>query len=140
MKILQYAFSNTIEAENSVQSHNYIPNSVVFTGTHDHDTTKGWFDKINRDTKNRFLNISKTIDDSPVWKLIRLGMSSSANTVVIPLQDIFEFDSNSRIDIPSSPFRNWEWRFEMNLFSMKIREKLTKLSRFCNRNELISSV
>lgn len=68
-----------------------------------------------------------------------LGIISSANMQVIPLQDIFESDSNSRMN-PGSPFRNWEWRFEMNLFSMKMREKLGKLSKLYNRNKLISSV
>ncbi len=109
MKVLQFAFDS--REENDYLPHNYQNNSVVYTGTHDNDTTLGWLQTLNRKDKafaKRYLDIksSKEIE----WKFIRAALSSVADTAIIPMQDYLGLGGEARINMPSTLGCNWKWR------------------------------
>ncbi len=109
MKVLQFAFDS--REENDYLPHNYQNNSVVYTGTHDNDTTLGWLQTLNRKDKafaKRYLDIksSKEIE----WKFIRAALSSVADTAIIPMQDYLGLGGEARINMPSTLGYNWKWR------------------------------
>jgi len=140
MKILQFTFGGG--AEERFLPHNYEENAVVYTGTHDNDTTVGWYLK-NKETKpdvinelNRYFNIPGEIGEKAMcWTLIENALSSRANTAIIPLQDILCLGSEARMNIPSTiGGKNWAWRLEDGLLTAEIEEKLAYLSVLNKRN------
>ncbi|NTV48702.1 MAG: 4-alpha-glucanotransferase [Geobacteraceae bacterium] len=111
MKILQFAF----EKEPVNLPHNHVKHAVVYTGTHDNDTTKGWYDSLSdvkRTVMNEYLGCS---GDDSAGNLIRAALMSVANTAIIPFQDILKLGSEARMNIPGTPFGNWEWRFTWDM-------------------------
>ena len=109
MKVLEFAFDSA--EDNDYLPHNYDKNCVVYTGTHDNDTVKGWYKTLKRVDKanlREYLcikNAKKLSRD-----LIRLAESSVADTCIIPIQDVFGFGSEARINTPSTLGPNWKWR------------------------------
>lgn len=142
MRVLQFAFrgdSKTIDLP-----HNYVRNCVVYTGTHDNDTTVGWFqskagkgstrsaEEIERERKYcmRYLNS----DGRHIhWDVIRAAWSSIADTAVVPLQDILGLGSNARMNLPASEQGNWQWRFRHTALTKKLSDKLRKLTELYGR-------
>jgi len=125
MRILQFAFGGG--ADNPYLPHNYDRNTVVYTGTHDNDTTQGWYDALDDDARKDVENyLGYTIDKSMPWSLIRLALASVANMAIIPLQDIFELGSDDRMNVPGTTEGNWSWRFSEKAMtentSMHLRE------------------
>ena len=109
MKVLQFAFES--DADNTYLPHNYTSNAVVYTGTHDNDTTRGWY--IASDEKHlEFINKYADIhcSQTATWNLIRLAMQSVADTAIIPIQDYLDIGSDGRINTPSTLGGNWSWR------------------------------
>ena len=109
MKIMQFAFST--DADDPFLPHNYSKNCVVYTGTHDNDTTLGWYrsaPEIERDFCRRYLARS---GDDISWDLIRAAWSSTAMFAVAPLQDFLCLGTESRMNYPGKPAGNWGWRF-----------------------------
>lgn len=117
MKVLQFAFTYNSDGnqdnKNMFLPFNYSPNTVVYTGTHDNDTTLGWYNSISdreRDLVRRYL---ARPDDNIVWDLIREAFSSVSNYAIIPMQDILVLDTESRMNIPSTlEESNWSWRMQ----------------------------
>lgn len=109
MKVLQFAFTG--DSSEPYLPHNYPRNAVVYSGTHDNDTTKGWYEKTTekeRDFVRRYL----ARDDSNIaWDLIRLAFSSVADTAIAPLQDVIGLGSEGRMNTPGEAAGNWTWRF-----------------------------
>jgi 4-alpha-glucanotransferase len=111
MQILQFAFAT--EEENNYFPHRYPRNAVVYTGTHDNDTTVGWYHKAHAETRSLFQEyIGKSAITEPHWDLIRLAHASVANFSIIPLQDILGLDSFARMNTPGSAYGNWSWRLK----------------------------
>ena len=109
MKVLQFAFDS--DAGNTYLPHNYTTNAVVYTGTHDNDTTRGWYTSSDSDQlefSNKYAGISSS--KSATWDLIRLAMQSVADTAIIPIQDYLDYGSAARINTPSTLGGNWCWR------------------------------
>lgn len=141
MKILQFTFGRG--SEERFLPHNYEENAVVYTGTHDNDTTVGWYLKT-KETKpeainelNRYFNIPGEIGEKAMcWVLIVNALSSRANTAIIPLQDILCLGSEARMNIPGTiGGKNWAWRFEKGLLTTEIEEKLAHLSVLYKRSK-----
>ena len=111
MKILQFAFSS--DASDKFLPHNYTPNFVVYTGTHDNDTTVGWYHQsateIERDYFRRYL---RTDGSDPAWSLIDIAFSSVATLAVVPLQDLLNLGTEARMNLPGRADGNWGWRFQ----------------------------
>ena len=111
MKILQFAFGG--DSSNPYLPHNHQINSIVYTGTHDNDTTLGWYRSLDEAEKTHvceYLGL-ETDEDMP-WPLIRAALESVANTAIVPLQDVLGLDSRHRMNTPGTTRGNWRWRFD----------------------------
>ena len=109
MAILQFAFGG--DAKNLYLPHNHTANSVVYPGTHDNDTSLGWYrtaDEETRDHVNRYLRIS---GENIGWDLIRATYGSVSTLTIVPLQDFLSLGSEARLNTPGRPDGNWQWRF-----------------------------
>ena len=112
MAVLQFAFGDN--DRNPYLPHNQIQNQVVFTGTHDNDTTLGWYQNASeheRDHVRRYLSVS---GDDIVNDLVRSAYRSIADIVLIPMQDVLELGSEARMNVPGASEGNWGWRFTWN--------------------------
>jgi 4-alpha-glucanotransferase len=112
MRVLLFAFGEDLPTHPYLP-HNYIPNCIVYTGTHDNNTSRGWFDKETspQDRQRLFRYLGCEVSSEQVSKeLIRLAMMSVANTVMIPMQDILNLGEEARMNRPSVTLGNWEWR------------------------------
>lgn len=110
MKILQFAFDGG--SENSYLPHNHESCSVVYTGTHDNDTSCGWFNGLSAEQKTRVTEyLGRPAEEMP-WPLVRAALASVALWAVIPMQDILALDSSDRMNIPGTSEGNWRWRFD----------------------------
>lgn len=109
MKVLQFAFGT--DASNASLPHNYEQNTCVYTGTHDNDTSLGWFDSIDGAERRRIERyLGEPVTDI-AWQLIRLAMASAADTAIFPMQDVLRRGSQARMNSPGSVSGNWQWRF-----------------------------
>ncbi len=132
MKILQFAFGDT--ARNPYLPHNYDKNCVVYTGTHDNDTTRGWFDAMTDEAKkNIALYLELKPDDNVVWELIRAAQASVADTCILPLQDVLELPSGARMNTPSEPDGNWHWRFQDGDMTAALATRLRSMAELYGR-------
>lgn len=122
MKILQFAF----ESEPVSLPHNHVKNGVVYTGTHDNNTTKGWYNSISAAERHEMSEYLGCSEDDGVGNLIRAALMSVANTVVMPFQDILKLGSEARMNIPGTPFGNWEWRFSWEMLPRELAASLRK--------------
>lgn len=110
MKVLQFAFGDT--SDNPYLPHNYAhANCVAYTGTHDNQTTRGWFetDASNHERAHLRRYIGRDVHE-PAAELMRLALASIANTVIVPLQDVLDLGSEARMNIPGAAEGNWSWR------------------------------
>ncbi len=132
MKILQFAFDD--DEENDYLPHNIEnTNCVIYTGTHDNDTTRGWFNNStekNRDHFRRYMNVN---GHDPAYDLIRLCFSSVAKYSIIPIQDLMRLDSNCRMNTPGVPSGNWAFRFTSDMLTKEIEHYLTYLTKLFHR-------
>ena len=110
MNILQFAFNS--DAENLFLPHNYKKNSVVYTGTHDNDTSMGMFYHYSEHERQFSKKYFKFEDKNFAHDLIKLAWSSVANTAITPLQDLLQLDSKYRMNTPGTIENNWLWRFK----------------------------
>ncbi len=135
MRVLQFAFGSEEEEgiENDYLPHNYIPNTVVYTGTHDNDTTLGWFQTAPKDVQREVLEYLNSDGEDIVGDLIRLAWSSVAKISIIPLQDLLRLGSEGRMNLPGSESGNWEWRFTQDQLTEERSEKIAKLSKIYQR-------
>jgi len=143
MRILQFAFGNESPLD-PFKPYNYIRNCVVYTGTHDNDTTVGWFrakspgDATQTEAQMqaarafalRYLNS----DGSEIhWDFIRAAVASAADIAIFPLQDVLGLGSETRINRPSSAENNWRWRFLPEQLKLELGSRLRELNRTYGR-------
>ena len=131
MKILQFAFDS--KEENNFIPHSYDKNCVVYTGTHDNDTTKGWFKDATKDDKRYCLDYIKGTARTIHWDLIRCAWSSVANTAVAPMQDVLGLPGNTRMNFPGNASGNWQWRMKEGALTDELAEKLKALTKLYRR-------
>jgi 4-alpha-glucanotransferase len=131
MKVLQFAFGTGMERK--FLPHNFIPNCVVYTGTHDNDTTKAYFEKEKKSKESdifehtqKYLNFN---GEDILSELIRTAYASVANIVVIPMQDILNLGGEARMNFPSTlGGGNWAWRFTWDQIAKEIEKKYKDLT------------
>lgn len=109
MKILQFAFGSG--AANPYLPHNHTRNCVVYTGTHDNDTLAGWLHSSDQSHTKTVLEYLGGKGGTLFEDLMRACLMSVANTAVIPFQDLLQLGTEARMNVPGTPFGNWEWRF-----------------------------
>ncbi len=132
MKILHFAFGGG--SDNPYMPCNYVPNSVVYTGTHDNDTTVGWFEKMPDYERDRFEYYVGCISPEGVqWTLIRQALLSVSNQAIIPLQDVLGYGSDCRMNTPGLSDGNWGWRYEGEALAQEVRDRLRTLTELSNR-------
>ncbi len=116
MKVIQFAWDlskGSLDTENPYLPHNYEKNCVAYTGTHDNETTRGWYNNQPDSCKDILRRYFQSSDDDIVWQMIRGLLASVANTVVIPMQDIVGLDNSARMNLPASVgSANWSWRYD----------------------------
>ena len=109
MKLLHFAFGEDLPS-NPYAPHNHIPNCVVYTGTHDNNTTRGWFEHdLDEETKERLAKyLGRTPDENGIHRdLLRLALMSVADTAIVPMQDALGLGEEARMNLPSTAFGNW---------------------------------
>lgn len=132
MKILQFAFDSREESD--YLPHNYGTNSVVYTGTHDNDTTLGWYSVLNRKDKafaKKYLDIRTRKDVQ--WVFIRAAMGSVSDTCVIPMQDYLGLGAEARTNVPSTLGTNWKWRMLPGEFTDELAERIYDMTKLYGR-------
>lgn len=142
MRILQFAFGN--DGNNIDLPHSYIPNVVVYTGTHDNDTTVGWFHSragggSTRDAaqiareREYCLKYLNTKGREIHWDFIRAVMASVANMAIIPLQDVLGLGTKARMNLPASTSGNWSWRYKAGVLTDELAARLKELTELYRR-------
>jgi 4-alpha-glucanotransferase len=133
-RVLQFAFDG--DPGNPYLPHNYVPNTVVYTGTHDNATTRGWYDTLPEDQRRNLWNYLKRPagnSDEVAWELIRLAWSSPASLAVTPLQDLLNLGSEARMNLPGTAEGNWCWRCADEMLSEMVFERLNGLTATTDR-------
>jgi 4-alpha-glucanotransferase len=142
MRILQFGFGG--DTKNIDLPHNYTTNIVAYTGTHDNDTTVGWFQSVAGEGSTRTakqieqertfcLNYLNSNGKEIHWDFIRALLSSVANTAIVPLQDLLGLGTEARMNLPNSTKGNWTWRFKAGALSEKIGNRLRDLTDWYGR-------
>lgn len=117
MRILQFAFGG--ERNSSFLPYNYIKNTVVYTGTHDNETTLGWYLNATEDERDHVRRYTVSSGRDIVWDLIRLAYASVADIAVIPMQDVFVLGNEARMNFPGKEGGWWRWRYTREMFSAR---------------------
>jgi len=134
MRILQFAFSN--DPHNPHRPYNFIPNVLVYTGTHDNDTSVGWRDdpQVPVEHKRNFMDyLGKTQMDDVAWDFIRIALQSIAQTAILPLQDLLSLGTQHRMNTPGQGEGHWAWRYDPKLLTPGIAGKLRRLTHLYGR-------
>ena len=132
MKVLQFAFDDK-GAENPYLPFNFSHNCVCYTGTHDNDTTVGWWTNLDATQKQQVL--AYVGHAGPLhWAMIRLAMSSIADSVVIPLQDLLGLGSDARMNVPGRAQGNWAWRYSANALTDELKGQLELITTTYGRS------
>jgi len=135
MKILEFGFDSDSDSE--YLPHNVGNNSIIYTGTHDNETAKGWYMNLKKSNPKaakyvrEYAHETKTEDMA--WAMIRLAYASVCDTAIIPMQDFLNLGNEARINMPSVLGGNWEWRMEKNALSKPLAKKINALKLFYNR-------
>jgi 4-alpha-glucanotransferase len=146
MRILQYAFSG--DPRHHDLPHNYIPNAVVYTGTHDNDTTVGWFNSHAKEGSTRdaeqvererqfCLKYLHTAGREIHWDFIRAALSSVADVALIPLQDVLGLGTEARMNLPASTSGNWAWRYRAKALTDELSARLKEMTELYGRAPMV---
>lgn len=137
MKILQFAFDSG--PANPYLPHNHIKNCVVYTGTHDNDTTQGWFNSLPAARQLMVLHYLGTDGKMIVTDMIRAALMSVSNTVIIPFQDILGLSSEARMNIPGTANGNWGWRYTWDMVPKNLRTEFAEMLESYGRRRSVST-
>jgi 4-alpha-glucanotransferase len=133
MKILQFAFDD--DANNAYLPHNHEYNTVVYTGTHDNNTTLGWFNEQPENVQKHIYEYLGADENIPMpFPLIKTAYASLAKFAIIPMQDALSGDADQRMNIPGTAEGNWQWRFQWEDVPKNLSKKLKNLAVLYNRN------
>ena len=130
MKVLQFAFS---EDDSPHLPHRHTENAVVYTGTHDNDTSRGWASALSEEERDRFRLYTGAEPSRAPAILIGLAYASVARLALVPLQDVLELDSASRMNTPGRPGGNWTWRAQAADLTAERAASLRRLARLTGR-------
>ena len=137
MKIIQFSFAG--DPRDSFLPHNYTQNCVVYTGTHDNDTARGWYERVpegERDFYRRYLDRDGA---NVAWDMIRAAWASVAVFSLAPMQDFLDLGNEARMNYPGSPSGNWTWRMSPDAMDEALQRRIWELNYLYNRTLAISS-
>jgi 4-alpha-glucanotransferase len=133
MKILQFGFGD--RGAHKYLPHRFQPDSVVYTGTHDNDTTVGWWNSGATEDEKRLASAYLGIgEDGVQWSFIRAALASVANLAVIPVQDVLGLGSDARMNVPSQALGSWSWRLSSGALTPELAAKLAVLVDITDRD------
>ena len=131
MRVLQFGFGGG--PDNAFLPHNYVRNAVAYTGTHDNDTTAGWFASLKRKDKDHVRRLAPGVDKDPAGELLRLVWSSVADYAIAPVQDVLALGSETRMNTPGTATGNWRWRMTPEMLKGKAYDRLGQLTETYDR-------
>jgi 4-alpha-glucanotransferase len=131
MKILQFAFGG--ERNSSFLPHNFGRNCVVYTGTHDNETTVGWYRNSTSDEKDHVRRYVARDGTDIAWDLIRVAYASVADSAVVPLQDLMALGNEARMNFPGKTGGWWRWRYTPEMLTETIADRLRELTQLFSR-------
>jgi 4-alpha-glucanotransferase len=132
MKVMQFGFSS--KGAHPHLPHRYRTDTVAYTGTHDNDTTLGWYRSAGENDHAAVEAYVGPVGGNPVWPLIRSAEASVAEMVVIPAQDLLELGSEARMNMPSIPSGNWSWRASAGAWTAEIAARMAALAEVTDRD------
>ncbi len=133
MKIIQFAFDS--DSTNSFLPHNFSQNSVVYSGTHDNDTSIGWYNTTKEEERHKARIYTRSGGEAVNWEFIRLGMLSVSDQAIFPLQDFMGLDSIHRMNIPGTSSGNWLWRYTPEMLKNVDDDRIAHLAELSNRQK-----
>ena len=131
MKVLQFAFGQG--PGNAFLPHNIEPHSVVYTGTHDNDTTLGWWQSIDDSVRDHVRRYLGRDGNDIVWDLIRCALGSVAHTAIVPMQDVLGLGNDARMNMPGIGRNNWVWRVRAEALNPSVGNRLRGLAELYRR-------
>ena len=132
MRVLQFGFDGS---DNDHVPHRHAPDAVVYTGTHDNDTTRGWIDSLDDASRGRVLDYLGVGAEDAVWGMIRQAYTSVARACVVPVQDMLELGTEARMNTPGVPRGNWAWRLAPGELDPRLSFRLARLAEITARLE-----
>lgn len=132
MKVLQFGFSD--KGAHIHLPHRFEPESVAYTGTHDNDTTQGWWATAGKAERNAVEVYVGPVNDRPVWPLIRATAASVAQLAIVPVQDLLELGSEARMNTPAVAAGNWSWRVPDGSLTPELAARLAALAEVTDRD------
>ena len=132
MKVLHFAFGE--DAANAYLPHNFESSDcVVYTGTHDNDTTVGWYKQAPEEIRHHVRVYLSVSGDDIAWDLIRCAWRSSAKLAIVPVQDLLSLDSDARMNVPGEGEGNWRWRMRSDALSEPVLDRMRYLNELYGR-------
>jgi 4-alpha-glucanotransferase len=131
MRVLQFAFGS--DATNVHLPHNYTRDTVAYTGTHDNDTTVGWFAKLDQKERDACLKYLATDGKEIHWEMIRAAYASVADIAMVPLQDVIGLGAEARMNLPASSSGNWLWQFRREQLDEDAAKRLRGMTELYGR-------
>ena len=131
MKVLLFAFDS--DANNPYLPHNHDLQSVVYTGTHDNNTTLGWFYNLDDTAQQRVLEYLQYPQEAMPWPLVITALRSVCPTAILPMQDILGLEGSHRMNTPGTTEGNWHWRFDWEWIAPDLPQKLRRLNEIYAR-------
>jgi 4-alpha-glucanotransferase len=134
--VIQFAFDPE-EPDNPHRLHNHRPDNVVYTGTHDHDTIRAWWESLDGDVRPEVeaaIARAGVEDEQPWWALIRLAYASPAVVAIVQMQDVLGLGGEARMNVPGMvDERNWSWRLERDALTPQLAERLREATAEAGR-------
>ncbi len=131
MKILQFAFDS--DEKNNYLPHTYEENFVVYTGTHDNNTVRGWFDAASSENRDALLNYIGYPAEDVSWSLMRMAHASVAALSIFPIQDVLSLGESARMNVPGTTSGNWDWRYRSEALTTALSDRLKQLTKTYDR-------
>jgi 4-alpha-glucanotransferase len=126
MKVLQFAFGD--DFRNPYLPHNHVQSCVIYTGTHDNDTTRGWYRSAQEKEKDHVRRYLARDGSDVCWDMIRVAWMSVADLAIAPLQDVLDLGSEARMNFPGRATGNWTWRYEHHQINTWTFDRLAELT------------
>jgi 4-alpha-glucanotransferase len=141
MRVLQFAFDG--HSDNPYLPENFVTNTVVYTGTHDNPTTRGWFEDLSHDEQERIWKYVRgrgATSGEMARALLEVAWSSVGMLTIAPLQDVLNLGAEARMNVPGHPEGNWRWRCTDSMLSDAAFEWLRDLTKNANRSRVLMTV
>ncbi len=132
MRVMQFGFGS--KGAHMHLPHQFAPATVAYTGTHDNDTTQGWWNSADQKIRQAAESLIGAVADKPAWPLIRAVEASVAQIAIAPAQDLLELGAEARMNTPAVPAGNWSWRAPENCWTDELAERLAALADVTDRD------